>query len=290
MYIRLFIGVFKTQPTLVQTQRHGVQPAARALRLTRSRAEENKNVARVPPAKSGVNTAPGVHTELIRVLTSRLNSGASILDIPSGSGLLAQKLLARGLAVQAADILPQRPIAGVPIHVADMDRPLPFADGSFDSVVSAEGIEHLERPFDFVREVRRILRPGGLFVLSTPNISALRSRWRYFLTGFHNKGKVPLDERERSLLDHIGLTSFPELRYMLHTSGYRIDQISTNRIKLVSWLYAPWLLVSSLVTPVSFAREDRTPEKAGLDADVARQLRSRAVAFGELLVLAATKT
>ncbi len=46
---------------------------------------------------------------------------------------------------------------------------LPFADGSFDLVVAFEVIEHLARWQDFLTEARRVLRPAGLLLVSTPN-------------------------------------------------------------------------------------------------------------------------
>jgi 2-polyprenyl-3-methyl-5-hydroxy-6-metoxy-1,4-benzoquinol methylase len=46
---------------------------------------------------------------------------------------------------------------------------LSFAERQFDSIISVEVIEHLSNPQDFLAEVRRVLRPGGLFVLTTPN-------------------------------------------------------------------------------------------------------------------------
>ncbi len=46
---------------------------------------------------------------------------------------------------------------------------LPFADGSFDLVAAFEVIEHLERWQDFLAEARRVLRPAGLLLVSTPN-------------------------------------------------------------------------------------------------------------------------
>jgi SAM-dependent methyltransferase len=48
-------------------------------------------------------------------------------------------------------------------------RALPLADGCVDAVVSFETIEHFDRQDDFVREVRRVLRPGGTFIVSTPD-------------------------------------------------------------------------------------------------------------------------
>ena len=57
--------------------------------------------------------------------------------------------------------------------------PLPFADGSFDFVISFQVIEHIRRDVDFVREVHRVLRPGGQFIVTTPNapMSLTRNPW-----------------------------------------------------------------------------------------------------------------
>lgn len=57
--------------------------------------------------------------------------------------------------------------------------PLPFADGSFDYVISFQVIEHIRRDRDFVREVARVLKPGGRLIISTPNrpMSLTRNPW-----------------------------------------------------------------------------------------------------------------
>ena len=57
--------------------------------------------------------------------------------------------------------------------------PLPFADDSFDCVVSFQVIEHIKRDRAFVEEVRRVLKPGGRFIVSTPNrpMSLTRNPW-----------------------------------------------------------------------------------------------------------------
>lgn len=46
---------------------------------------------------------------------------------------------------------------------------LPFPDYYFDMIVSFETIEHIDRPEDFLKEVHRVLKPGGMIILSCPN-------------------------------------------------------------------------------------------------------------------------
>ncbi|MFI3281403.1 MAG: class I SAM-dependent methyltransferase [Rikenellaceae bacterium] len=57
--------------------------------------------------------------------------------------------------------------------------PLPFDDESFDCVISFQVIEHIKDDHNFIAEVKRVLRPGGCFIVSTPNIimSLTRNPW-----------------------------------------------------------------------------------------------------------------
>lgn len=57
--------------------------------------------------------------------------------------------------------------------------PIGFADESFDYVISFQVIEHIKRDKDFVKEVSRVLRKGGKFIVSTPNapMSLTRNPW-----------------------------------------------------------------------------------------------------------------
>jgi 2-polyprenyl-3-methyl-5-hydroxy-6-metoxy-1,4-benzoquinol methylase len=70
--------------------------------------------------------------------------------------------------------------AGIDLVLWDLDKtPYPLDDASFDIVVMTEVLEHLrDYPLLALREVRRILRPGGLLVLTTPNAASLQRRAR----------------------------------------------------------------------------------------------------------------
>lgn len=57
--------------------------------------------------------------------------------------------------------------------------PIGFADESFDYIISFQVIEHIKRDKEFIKEVSRILRKGGKFIVSTPNapMSLTRNPW-----------------------------------------------------------------------------------------------------------------
>jgi len=58
------------------------------------------------------------------------------------------------------------------IYLVNIDvNPLPFPDGFFDLVIFTEIIEHLTNPFFALSEIRRVLKPGGWLLITTPNVS-----------------------------------------------------------------------------------------------------------------------
>jgi 2-polyprenyl-3-methyl-5-hydroxy-6-metoxy-1,4-benzoquinol methylase len=213
----------------------------------------------------------------------------TILDIPCGDGAFVKRLSEKNITVYAADCQNIMKCQGAPFQVTDMNRDLPYQDALFDGVVCIDGIEHIERQFDFIRECRRIMKPGGFLIISTPNITSLRSRWRWLLTGFHNKCKAPLNETEPQPLHHINMVSLPELRYRLETNGFTITRITTNRIKFVSWLYVFLVPFSFLRTIVVFRKETHGDTLKRIHAEVLRQLFTTPVLFGETLIVKAKK-
>ena len=58
--------------------------------------------------------------------------------------------------------------------VADLDKKFPFKDNFAENIVAGELIEHLIHPYEFLAECRRILKPGGKVILTTPNATGLQ--------------------------------------------------------------------------------------------------------------------
>ena len=135
----------------------------------------------------------------------------------------------------------------------------------------------------------RILKPSGLLILTTPNITALRSRVRFFGSGFFGRDALPLNETARHPLHHVGLATFPELRYKLHNSGFRLVEVRHTHIKPVSYLYAiyaPWMW---LYTRVAF-RKEKDDAQQERNKEILATLLSPSVLFGECLMLIARKS
>jgi SAM-dependent methyltransferase len=82
-----------------------------------------------------------------------------------------QDLRALGARVTACDVddAVQSHPAADSITLIDGDAPLPFADESFDLIVSDNTFEHIARPDLVARELLRVLRPGGFICARTPN-------------------------------------------------------------------------------------------------------------------------
>jgi len=161
------------------------------------------------------------------------------LDVPAGKGDLSRELLKRGVTdLTCIDILPENvfPLAGqVTYQRADINDPLPFAKGNFDCIVSREGIEHLVTPFAFLGELCRVLKPGGVLFLTTPNIMTVDARMKYLLSGYFQGFRELRDNhpglRELEFQGHISPIYFGQLAYFLGNYGFTIERVTTNQIK-----------------------------------------------------------
>lgn len=232
------------------------------------------------------NTSRNTHNVAEKLLLGK-GRPSRVLDIPCGAGAFTKRLADAGVEVYPADIENLLRFENALFRKADMNEALPYGDGFFDALACIDGIEHLERPFDFLDECRRVLRPGGSLVISTPNISSIRSRARWLMTGHHNKCKTPLDEENPGPLHHISMLSYHKLRYMLHSRGFSIERIATNRIKAAAWLYLPIVPAAWLATFAAYARNEKDRSQRERNRSILRESFSRPVLFGETLIVRA---
>jgi len=71
-----------------------------------------------------------------------------------------------------ADHIPAARARGIDVVHGDVDDGLPYPDATFELVVANQVIEHVRRTDVFLREIRRVLRPGGTACVSTNNLSS----------------------------------------------------------------------------------------------------------------------
>ena len=231
-----------------------------------------------------------IQQAVLRAVPSlELGTGARLLDAPCGAGELACSLAGEGFEVFGVDIEDAAADAlGAGFRIADLEKPLPFPDASFDAVLVVEGIEHLENQFAFLREARRVLKPGGKLVVTTPNVTGIRSRVRFLGSGFHNQDPRPMNESARHPLHHIGLRTFPELRYALVTAGFRLRQVRHTHVKPVSLLYAPWVPWMAVYTALAFRKEKDARQRLA-NVEIRRSMLSYSLLFGQNLMLVAER-
>jgi ubiquinone/menaquinone biosynthesis C-methylase UbiE len=119
---------------------------------------------------------PGWRTsgdQLEEVVRSYLTPESQVLDLGCGRGGVVELFwrdvkLAAGLDPDAPS-LTEHHATGLPV-IRGRGEQLPFAGQSFDLVVCLWVLEHVESPEAVLREVHRVLRPGGHFVFLTPNL------------------------------------------------------------------------------------------------------------------------
>lgn len=108
--------------------------------------------------------------------------GGDVLEIGTGAGYGIEVVAPHAQSFVTIDKHAPSPellqLPNVEFHHATVP-PLSFAGNSFDFVISFQVIEHIRRDIDFVREIKRALRPGGKFIVTTPNapMSLTRNPW-----------------------------------------------------------------------------------------------------------------
>jgi len=91
---------------------------------------------------------------------------AAVLDIGARDGGL-RGFLPPGVKYQGIDIAPE--FAGPDVLIQDISNGIPFPDGAYDFVFCIEVLEHVPNPYGTLGEIHRVLKPGGVLVLSVPN-------------------------------------------------------------------------------------------------------------------------
>jgi ubiquinone/menaquinone biosynthesis C-methylase UbiE len=162
-----------------------------------------------------------------------LGAGDRVLEVGCGTAALAAAMARRGASVVASDVslrwlvLAQKRLADEAAAVelvACAAESLPFPDEGFDVVAASDVVEHVESADRFVVECARVLRPGGLLFLATPNRYSLGLEPHVRLWGVGLLPR-PLAERyvqaaRKTSYSHVRLLSARGLGRLLERHGF----------------------------------------------------------------------
>lgn len=157
------------------------------------------------------------HREAVKLMPQ-----GTALDIGCGDGLLLKLLKEKGIQAEGVDISPEGVAkcmaAGFVAKVHSVDEPLPYADGSFDTVILLDILEHVYDPEAVLADAARVARKT--VIVSVPNFSSVPARMQTLL------GQVP--ENNRPQKGHLYWFNDLVLRTMVANAGLTVDTMHMN--------------------------------------------------------------
>ncbi|MGQ0553033.1 MAG: methyltransferase domain-containing protein [Planctomycetota bacterium] len=234
----------------------------------------------------------------IEELLSAVQPKGLCLDLPAGEGPNSAGLRAAGFRPVSADLFPQPPAeTGTAAVRTDWNAPLPFADGSFAAVLCSEGIEHHPAQTAFLRELGRVLSPGGTLVLTTPNTLSLEARLSHLFNGHHAHNRSAISEvtqiwnaeaGPRAYVGHVHMANYFMLRFMLWRAGLVIERVATARFSKNALVLAPLLWLPVQIGTRRVYAEVKDIDR-GIYDEIVRHVLSVPVLFGKKLILVVRK-
>ncbi len=242
---------------------------------------------------SHVSNVTGYMVRVVDVVQGHFGErlrGAKVLDMPAGNGWVTTTLRSLGANMTPADINREKS----DYVYADMENPLPFENESFDCVLCIEGIEHVLSPTALYRELARVLKPGGLLVISTPNIQNFFSRMQFASVGyfyqFHPSAimqRPPGVDEEPFDRGHVSPMSYLQLRYLAEEFGLRTLSPTGDKLKRIGNLpfYVPFILLGLWWGWRDYMRGGRNANQK----EILKHLFSLRVLFARSLIFVAQK-
>ncbi len=162
---------------------------------------------------------------LLAVLGDR-TSQVKLLDVGCSSGAFLVAAREMGMDAEGVEISPEASDAarraGFRVHTGLLEEAR-YPDASFDAIALIELLEHLRDPRALLAECRRILRPGGVVMATTPNgaswtARAMGARWDVFsLNGMGG---------------HVSFFNPGSLRLLAERAGFEVARVETRQVRL----------------------------------------------------------
>jgi SAM-dependent methyltransferase len=178
-------------------------------------------------------------------LENTVVEGKIVLDLSAGAGYLAGLWKYNGAQVIAYDLYPElMKDKEIPSHKIDLNQPFPIESNIADYVVLTETIDHISEQQQLFSEVSRILKQGGLFILTKPNNSNISGRMaNLWLESERADMFLPNEctvigyDEDRKYMGRIFLIGVQKIRTLAAISGLKIENLYKNQISVSSIFY-----------------------------------------------------
>lgn len=172
----------------------------------------------------------------------RLQTFRTVLDAPAGRGWLLAAL-SPNAAVDGIDLYADSVPGYRRFWQHDLDAGLPGDARDYDLVCCCEGLEHVGNPLLLLRAFQNALRPGGLLLVTTPNVWYPQARLQYFLRGFFPSFPSLAGKVVPGTHMHITPWSWPQLYVFLQLASFAGAQIVTEPLSRAKHLHE-WVLAA----------------------------------------------
>ncbi len=151
----------------------------------------------------------------IKQLLAKCKKKSKILDVGCAYGNLLSFLdkegfLTFGIDISAFALKRAKKNTSACLVRKDIDNGLPYNNNYFEAIIAQDLIEHLESPYRFLCEAKRILKKNGLLMIQTPNINSL-FEWIFKKNWFGYKDKT-----------HLHLFNRKSLGFLLKQVGFEV--------------------------------------------------------------------
>jgi 2-polyprenyl-3-methyl-5-hydroxy-6-metoxy-1,4-benzoquinol methylase len=171
---------------------------------------------------------------------------AKLLDVGSGDGILIKRIsddtgIKDISCVELEDVhVKKLKTYNFKVNSFDLNTDFPYKDCSFDYIIANQIIEHLYFTDNFMKEMRRVLKPDGILILSTTNLAALHSRM-ILLLGFmpnclhpstHIVGTLVKKKGSNPLYGHKSVFTGKALKGFTKAHGFKVEKYETHSMLL----------------------------------------------------------
>ena len=225
--------------------------------------------------------------------SSEAGGAKRVLDLSCAGGATPRMLTEKGFRTVATEyaLLPFLGNHILRVGGVDLNDPLPFRSSSFDGVNLTEVIEHIEHQAQLIREIARVLKPGGVAVISTPNVLNVLSRLRFLFTGFLRGRVRPVHySRKPGQAPNIYLIHFYELYYLLFHYGFEIEELRKTKVKFAPVFFTPFLYpLMWLFSLEAVIHAEKDPVQRRINWQILKYLFSPSLLFSDNIVVKARK-